>query len=88
MKTATVKRVRDGDTFEIENDAIRLENVDAPEINTEDGKICKDKLEELILGEEVEYTEEARDDFGRLVARVWVEGKNVNKAMNDFIEGL
>lgn len=88
MKTATVKRVRDGDTFEIENDAIRLENVDAPEINTEDGKICKDKLEELILGEEVEYTEEARDDFGRLVARVWVGGKNVNKAMNDFIEGL
>ncbi|MBU4142317.1 thermonuclease family protein [Patescibacteria group bacterium] len=88
MKTATVKRVRDGDTFEIENDAIRLENVDAPEINTEDGKICKDKLEELILGEEVEYTEEARDDFGRLVARVWVEGKNVNNAMNDFIEGL
>lgn len=88
MKTAKVKKINDGDTFEITDDVIRLENVDAPEINTEDGKSCKEKLEELILNEEVEYTEEARDDYGRLVSQVWVGEENVNEAMNDFIKNL
>ena len=41
MKTAKVKKINDGDTFEITDDVIRLENVDAPEINTEDGSYEK-----------------------------------------------
>ena len=88
MKTAKVKKVIDGDTFEITDDVIRLEGVDAPEIDAEDGESCKEKLEELILDEEVEYVEKARDDYGRLVAQVWVGDVDVNETMNDFIESL
>ena len=82
---ATVKEVIDGDTFKTGN-IIRLENVDAPELDQAGGQEAQRKLEELILNKEVVYEEQARDDYGRIIAQVWINGKNVNDAMNEFLK--
>lgn len=82
---ATVKEVIDGDTFKTAN-TIRLENVNAPELDKPGGKAAKEKLEELILNKEVVYEEQARDDYKRIIAQVWINSKNVNGAMNEFLK--
>ena len=87
--TAYVTEVIDGDTFRVESGTVmRLEGVDAPEINSEGGQKTKRKLEELILNKIIEYEEQARDDYGRLIVQVWVDGINVNEEMEDFIGHL
>lgn len=78
----------DGDSFKTKAGEMRLEGVDAPEYNSEDGRKAKRKLEELILNRNIEYEEQARDVYGRLVIQVWVDGKNVNDEMNRFLENL
>lgn len=88
-QNAYVTEVIDGDTFEVRSGIVmRLENVDAPEIDSETGKKAKKKLEELILNRNIEYEGQARDDYGRLVVQVWVGGRNINDEMSDFIDRL
>lgn len=87
-KTAQVVEVIDGDSFKIPRDEIRLENVDAPELGSANALKAKIKLENLIWKKIVEYEEQARDDYGRLVAQVWVDNINVNDVMDKFIANL
>lgn len=88
MATTRVTKVIDGDSFEIKDDEIRLEGVEAPELGTPNGSKCKARLESLISDEEIEYTEEARDTYGRLVSQVSLDDSNINDAMNRFIDSL
>jgi len=83
-----VREVVDGDSFKTTSDEMRLEGVEAPEYNSESGRKAKNKLKELIENRNIEYEEKARDDYRRLVVQVWVDGKNVNDAMNRFLENL
>ena len=76
--------VIDGDTFKTKN-RIRLEGVDAPELNQSGGEEAKQKLESLILDKDITYEEKARDEYARIVAQVWVDSLNVNDAMNAFL---
>lgn len=79
---ATVKEVIDGDTFETRGgDVIRLARVEAPEEGEEGYAKAKADLESIIDGEVITYEKVASDPFGRIVAEVWVNGKNVNDAM-------
>ena len=82
--SAHVVEVIDGDTFKTKK-RIRLEGVEAPELNQPGGKEAKEKLESLILGKDITYEEKARDEFARIVAQVWVDSLNVNDAMNKFL---
>lgn len=81
---AHVVEVIDGDTFKTLK-IIRLEGVDAPELNQTGGNEAKQKLESLILDKDITYEEKARDDYARIVAQVWVNSLNVNDAMNAFL---
>jgi endonuclease YncB( thermonuclease family) len=63
---AYVIEVIDGDTFKTKRDTIRLANVDAPELGSDNGRKAKKKLEELILNKWIEYEEKARDDYRRM----------------------
>lgn len=89
---ATLGHVVDGDTIEcavllgwnivLQNERVRLLGIDAPEINTPEGKKAKEKLQELIAQHDktketgvqlviaVEIGKE-RDHFGRTLARVY-----------------
>lgn len=79
--SATVKEVIDGDTFKtVKGNEIRLARVDAPEKGEQGYAKAKSDLENLIGGKNITY-EPVSSSYGRIVAEVWVNGKNVNDAM-------
>ena len=80
----TVTRVIDGDTFRTScrKHSVRLANVDAPEKGTKGGVKATKQLKSLIQGQKVEVNTLARDIYGRAIARVTVDGKSVNLAIN------
>ena len=80
----TVTRVIDGDTFRTSSrkHSVRLANVNAPEKGRKGGTKATQQLKSLIQGKKVEVETIVRDVYGRTVARVKVDGKSVNLAMN------
>ena len=76
--------VIDGDTFEIEVakvgkdneyeynevERIRIADIDAPELNTGAGKRSKAALQRKLKGKEVRCDVQARDKYGRIIAKV------------------
>ncbi len=77
--------VIDGATFITNKGArIGLARVNAPSINTPEGRTAKELLESLVLGQFVTYDRVAIRAHGRgvaAVAEVWLDTKNVNDAM-------
>jgi endonuclease YncB( thermonuclease family) len=79
-----VTNVIDGDTFDMtvthhgsnnkikynNSERIRISSIDAPELNTAQGKRDKIKLENKILNKEVRIYIEARDTYQRIVGKV------------------
>lgn len=84
----TVVRVVDGDTFDAGGELrVRLAGADAPEYPKEClAEESKQRLNSLIAGKTVKIAEKEKDDFGRLVAWVWVGDLFVDKAL--VSEGL
>lgn len=92
---ATVLRVVDGDTIDVRTDLgfdvgmdmrLRLAGIDAPERNTEAGKIAALWLaDRLPVGADVTIatTKDRREKYGRYLADVLVpgEGQTVNRMM-------
>lgn len=80
----TVTRVSDGDTIRVEIDGkekrIRLACIDAPEMGQAPfGRASRDRLRQLTpVGSTVRLRTLTRDRYGRIVAEVFHQGKNVN----------
>lgn len=81
--SANVVRVIDGDTFDLDNgERIRLLEIDAPEYP----KGClsneaKERLEGLISDKRVTFEKYKKDDFGRLLAYVYLDDVFINQVM-------
>lgn len=77
--------VIDGDTADIRLDSgmirIRFHAIDAPESGQPNGKAAKTALSQLIFGRAVEVEPFEQDRYDRLVARVWLDGLDVNAEM-------
>lgn len=78
-----VRRVIDGDTFDLENeDRIRIYGINAPEYPkgcmSED---AKNRLEDLILNKNVGIKQVAKDNFGRLVGLVYLDNLFINEVL-------
>lgn len=56
---------------------VRLAEVDAPEKTQPYGMASQQALEAMLLGKQVQVTSRAIDDYGRMVARVLVDGLDV-----------
>jgi endonuclease YncB( thermonuclease family) len=81
-----VTNIVDGDTFDMkvthtgkenkekynDNERVRIAEIDAPELNTPAGKRSKDQLERKLKGKDVRCYVQARDTYGRVVAKVTV----------------
>lgn len=85
---ATVVRVIDGDTIELDTgDTIRLLMIDTPETtggqNDCYGQEAKQYTTSVVLDQEVElaYDVECEDRYGRLLAYVSVGGREINTIM-------
>ncbi len=81
VRTYRVLRIVDGDTFKIRYDgeptSVRIYGIDAPEMKDPAGLPSRDHLIELIDDREVRLVfcgPRRRDNFGRLLARVFVAG--------------
>jgi len=77
--------VADGDTITILRDRrdqvkIRLYGIDAPESGQPFGKAAKQSLSSMVYGQSVEVEVMDTDRYGRTVARVFVDGDDVNAA--------
>lgn len=81
---ADVVGVNDGDTITVKmidtgrQERVRLATIDAPELNQPYGKASKKSLSDLVFGKKVRLEFVDRDQYGRLVSEVFVNGMNVN----------
>lgn len=84
----TVPRVIDEDTFKVKRKIngsrfVRLSGYDAPEKNERGGHKATSLLREMIGGKRVSITPVGKS-YGRTVAIVRVNHKNVNKRMKQY----
>lgn len=82
---AVVERVIDGDTIFVKDyGTIRIADIDAPELDTDKGRIAKTKARDLLLGKEVVVkAEKKRGYYGRIIAEVFVDDLNFGQYMLD-----
>lgn len=87
-------RIWDGDTFRIGAEAVRIVNIDTPEIGDKArcdaeerlAELAKARLVELLAGQDVEILRDGRDKYGRTLAVVRVGARDVGDAL--VAEGL
>ncbi|MEA3395410.1 MAG: thermonuclease family protein [Pseudomonadota bacterium] len=84
---ARVTHVSDGDTLWVQPmrggrpRKIRLDGVDAPEICQPYGVMARDRLAQQVAGRMVQVLPRRHDDYGRLLARVSVQGQDMGRWM-------
>lgn len=84
---ARVTHVSDGDTLWVQPSRggrprkIRLDGVDAPEICQPYGVMARDRLAQQVSGRMVQVLPRRHDDYGRLLARVSVQGQDMGRWM-------
>ena len=89
-----IKKVVDGDTIQIrfngKKERLRLIGIDTPESvhpdetkNTENGELASEYTKSLLTGKSVnlEFDVEERDQYGRLLAYVYLDGEMINKKL-------
>src|SRR5687767_12750192 len=80
-----VEQVHDGDTLSVRTAAglkkVRLEGIDAPEKGQPFSRVARQRLVQLVLYHEVQVTGTQIDDYGRLVARISVGGRDVSEVL-------
>lgn len=88
LETFSVVKVIDGDTFDLENgERIRLALINAPEYPKGCmGIDAKARLEELVFNKTVNIEKVQKDNFGRIVALVYLDKLFVNEILVE--EGL
>lgn len=81
--TARVVKVSDGDTISVQiegkdSQRVRLLGIDAPERDQPYAREARQALVKLVSGREVRLETEGADAYGRLLARIFVDGRDVN----------
>ncbi len=81
--SGTVIAVHDGDTVTVltpnrRQIRVRLAEIDTPESNQPYGERAKEALTALVFGDKVRVVVQARDDYGRLVGRIYIGSMDVN----------
>jgi len=83
--TGKVVGVTDGDTISVLRDGkavkIRLDGIDCPEAGDDFGSKAKKFTSSLVFGKVVEVRGKQNDRYGRLVARVLVDGQDLSVAL-------
>lgn len=96
---ARVSKVYDGDTITVviqlgfgvfKNERLRLSGIDAPEIRGDErpfGLVSRDKLRELILGQEiiVKTYKDKKGKYGRYIAEVYKNSEQGIFCVNDWL---
>jgi micrococcal nuclease len=100
--TATIIKVVDGDTVHLDvdlgfdikrKDSFRLMGINAPEMKTPEGIVSRNHLCELLnwpANSAVVVTthKDQREKYGRYLATLFIDGKNINDAMVEAGEAV
>ena len=83
-----VIRVICGDILETQRNptSIKLADVNAPELDSREGKAVKEFLAGFIEGQSVSVEHVSKDESGRPVSKVWFAGLNINDYVNSYIQ--
>lgn len=81
--------VVDGDTLRLGTERIRLANIDAPEAGDRArclaernlARLATERLRELTRGQRLDVRREGKDRYGRTLARVRVNGRDVGERL-------
>lgn len=80
-----VTKVADGDTFTIRSDGnnyrIRMYGIDAPESDQKHGKEASNYLSNIIMNKEVNIKIMDKDQYDRIVGKVFYNERDINKMM-------
>jgi len=81
--TGRVIAIFDGDTITLLDSAntqhrIRLAGIDAPESHQAFGEQSRQSLSEMIFGKDVSVSYQKVDQYGRLVGKIILDGKDIN----------
>ena len=81
--TGRVVRIADGDTVTVldatnTQHRVRLQGIDAPESHQAFGTQSKKSLSDMIFDQDVTVIYDKMDQYGRLVGKILLEGKDVN----------
>ncbi len=81
-----VVSVADGDTVRVmdvnrKQHRVRLYGIDTPEIDQEFGRIARNALSKLVFSKNVVVDYEEKDQYGRIVGKLYVNGTYVNLVM-------
>lgn len=71
----------DGDTLRVGADRIRLRGIDAPELTEPGGQAARQRLEHLLQEGPIRIVPHGQDVYGRTVADVFVNGRNVAEVL-------
>ena len=71
----------DGDTLRMGSERIRLRGIDTPELNEARGPEARQRLEELLKEGPIRIVPHGQDVYGRTVADVFVNGRNVAETL-------
>lgn len=82
----TVVKVHDGDTITVdpgrgERLVVRLQGIDAPELSQAFGREARQHLTSLLLGQRVQIHWKKKDRHGRLVGKVLLAGRDVDREL-------
>ena len=83
-----VKKVVDGDTVDTsDGERLRFYEINAPEYPKDClGVDSKTRMEDLVLNKKIQYQNFGRDNFGRILAYIFVDNLFINEVMTE--EGL
>jgi endonuclease YncB( thermonuclease family) len=76
-------RLIDGDTFAYGAERIRIRGIDTPEKSDSGGFEATQRLDLLLKDGPIVVVPEAVDKYGRVVADVYVNGRNVAEVLKD-----
>ncbi|MCK5449354.1 thermonuclease family protein [Candidatus Pacearchaeota archaeon] len=77
-----VTRIIDGDTIELINgQKIRLKGINTPEKSMPFSQEATEFLEQLILNQSIKIESHGTDKYGRILAYIFLEEKNINKEL-------
>lgn len=81
----TVNKVVDGDTVDTaDGERLRLYEIDTPEYPKDClGVDAKARMEDLVLNKKIQYQNLGRDNFGRILAYVYIDKLLINEVMTE-----
>ena len=71
----------DGDTLRMGQKRIRLRGIDTPELTEPRGQEARQRLEQLLKEGPIRIVPHGQDIYGRTVADVFVNGRNVAETL-------